>query len=132
VVTTAETKLNAERITCTHIELCSHRKTLGVPLTPKCARTSNSHGRSDRAHTKENDVSDIPKTALGFRESDGIDTSGFEKPSTEDYNRNTGRLPNAPLSGGTRESSKSATYPWSADTSVNASKVKSSDANPID
>lgn len=51
--------------------------------------------------------------------------------SREQYNLNHGRQPNAPTSGGPRETSKSATYPWTADTAVKASSVKSRGSDSV-
>jgi hypothetical protein len=48
---------------------------------------------------------------------------GITKADGHAYNRELG---------GQRKSSKSATYPWTADVAVNASKVKSSGVKPID
>ena len=61
------------------------------------------------------------------------DGDGLSNVSGQNYAESNGMLPNAPTSGAPRKTSKSATYPWTADVAVNASKVTSSDdVKPID
>jgi hypothetical protein len=58
--------------------------------------------------------------------------SGLSEASGLNYAAANGLRPDSSPSGGPRTSSKSATYPWTADTAIDASKVKRHGTNPID
>ena len=54
----------------------------------------------------------------------------FAKPSEADYKQGAGLGAASPVSGGPRQTSKGATYPWTADRPVNAKNVKGTVQKP--
>jgi hypothetical protein len=82
---------------------------------------------------RQTDDNHPPTVAQGEDEMSGTQDSIGIKPdhTAEGIPKSDSHVYNGDLSG-QRKSSKSATYPWTADVAVKASKVKSSGVKPID